>query len=138
MKRSEYGFFCPLTNDTAPTIYYNDTISSKGCIRQTIFHEIKHYINEDKEEDPEDDDLADYFGKYIACPIPYLIALHITTPNEIISMFGVSYQMACYVAKNVENRIIKYGYKLFDYEKPLLRHLNPTLFELYYEGDDVA
>lgn len=124
-QRSHYGFFVPLSikDGTPPTIFYNDTIGSRGCQRQTILHEIKHYVSEDAEDDPSDDDLAEYFGKYIACPIPYLIACNITSQQEIMKRFNVSYQMAGYIAKHVHNRIKRYGYRLFDYELPLIYHL---------------
>lgn len=45
-----------------PTIYYNDSFESEGSQRFTIFHELKHYVFEDK--DDEDDDLADFFARY--------------------------------------------------------------------------
>lgn len=123
LKRSQFGFFVPREIKQVPTIFYNDMICSQGCIRQTIFHEIKHYVNEDSIEDPSDDDLADYFGKYFACPIPYLVKLNITDVTKIVDKFGVSYQMGKYISENVKRRINKYGDKIFDYEKPLIQHL---------------
>ena len=141
LTRSEYGFFVPLSikNGSPPIIFYNDSISSSGCIRQTIFHEIKHYIDEDSLEDPEDDDLADYFAKYLACPIPYLVANNIKSQNEIISIFGVSNQMAGYIVRNLENRIQKYGTRIFEYEVPLIKHLCPVVYKTFYEerGDAI-
>lgn len=136
LARSEYGFFVPLSikNRTPPMIFYNDTISSSGCIRQTIFHEVKHYIDEDSMGDPADDDLADYFGKYLACPIPYLLVNNISSQSEIISIFGASSQMASYIVRNLENRIHKYGTSIFEYEVPLVKHLCPVVYKIFYEG----
>lgn len=132
LRRSNYGFLAPFTNNNPPMIFYNDKLESIGCIRQTILHEIKHYIDEDSVDDPEDDDLADYFAKYLACPIPYLIACNISNPNEIIATFKVSSQMAKYIINNLENRKKRYGTQIFDYEKPLLKHLCPTIYGAYY------
>lgn len=38
----------------------------------------------------------------------------------MISTFGVSATIAGFVSNSVKNRIDKYGYKIFDYEKPLI------------------
>ena len=133
-KRSKYGFFVPETRDNTPTIFYNDDLDelqSPGCIRHTIFHEIKHYVDEDHEESPDDDDLADHFGRYFACPTPYLIVQGIQNPNEVISRFGVSATMASNIVSNIRNRIAKHGIELFDYEKPLIKLLDPIYFELF-------
>ena len=51
--------------------YYIQLIVSVGAQRFTIFHKIKHYVFEDK--DDAKDDTADYFAKLFMCPIPYLI-----------------------------------------------------------------
>lgn len=137
-KRSLFSFFCPPTKDTSPMIFYNDDlhdVGSPGDIKLNIFHEIKHYVDEDHDELPEDDDLADYFGKYLACPVPYLVVEGIRNPNEIVAAFGISYQTACYVASNVKNRMKKYGYKLFDYEKPLIKQLDPIYYELFVDAE---
>lgn len=118
-KRSSEGFFSYGTSKLQPIIFYNDTNDAiYGNIRQTILHEIKHFVDEDV--DDEEDDLAEHFGRYLACPTPYLIWKNITNVNEIISTFGVSASIACNVAKSVNNRIKKYGYTIFDYELPLI------------------
>lgn len=140
-KRSNYGFFNPMTASTPPMIFFNDNpleICSKGCMRQTIFHEIKHYVNEDSDEIPDDDDLAEYFGKYFAAPIPYLVIHKITNPGEIVSHFGTSYEMAGYISSNVKNRMRRYGTKLFDYEKPLIKQLEPVYYDIYIEAEEVV
>ena len=105
-------------------IFYNDDLSimkSQGSVRQTIFHEIKHYVNEDYyEDDPEDDDLAEHFGRYFSCPTPYLIKHNITDANEIISIFNVSQSVADNASRNVISRMKAYGQKIFSYEQPLI------------------
>ena len=133
-KQSEYGFFVPATSKNVATIYYNDFYGSLGAQLLTILHELKHYIYEDA--DDLDDDLADFFARYFMCPIPYLLLKNIDTPNEVVSFCGVSYEAACNVCANLVNRKKKYGYRLFDYEIPLIEHLEPVLLEVYQkEGD---
>lgn len=120
-KRSTEGFLSYGATELNPVIFYNDGNDSVyGNIRQTIFHEIKHLIDEDDENDEGDDDLAEHFGRYLACPTPYLIWKGISDVNEIISTFGVSATIAGYVASSVKNRIDKYGDKIFAYELPLI------------------
>ena len=125
-KKSMSGFYCPPTKQSLPMIFYNDNledVGSYGNMRRNIFHEVYHYINGDTSEIPYNDDLADYFGKYFLAPIPYLIAKNILNENEIIAEFGVDFKMASYIVKNLRNRMNRYGTQIFDYEKPLLRHL---------------
>lgn len=136
-KKSSYGFFVPADKDNPPTIFYNDSLDdlkSPGCIRQTIFHEIKHYVCEDKEELPKDDDLAEHFGRFITCPTPFLVIKGITNVNEIVSRFGVSATMAENISSAVQNRIARFGKKLFDYEKPLIEHLDELYYRVYVEN----
>ena len=138
-KRSMSSFYVPPTIDSPPTIFYNNNLNeveSEGNLRRNIFHELKHYACGDTEEIPEDDDLADYFGKYFLAPIPYLIVKKITNENQIMSEFGVDSTMASFIRKNIRNRIVKYGNKIFDYEKPLLHHLLGDDYNLYVSDSD--
>lgn len=127
-KKSEYGFFIPETLVNPPTIFYNDSVESIGSIRFTIFHEIKHYVYEDC--DDSQDDLADFFARYFMCPIPYLLLKGITHKNDIMSYCRTSMVVAENVCKNIINRQSKYGNKIFEYEKPLIKQLDPILFEV--------
>lgn len=129
MKRSDKGIFLEETKEYQPTIYYNDCIASKGAMRFTIFHEIKHYVFEDK--DDMKDDLADFFARYFMCPIPYLLLKGIHSPNEIVSFCGVSMEAAKNVSDNIIKRKKKYGNKIFEDEKRLIEHLEPNLLEIY-------
>lgn len=138
-KTSKCAFYNPLTRWSPPIIFYNDCLSelhSYGCIRQSIFHEIKHYANEDKQETPEDDDLAEHFGRYLMAPTPHLIVNRISNPNEIISQFGTSYTVACNISSNITNRVRKYGTKIFDYELPLIKLLDPFYYDLNCDRKD--
>ncbi|MCR5457177.1 MAG: toxin [Clostridiales bacterium] len=126
MKKSPSGFYVPPTNETPPMIFYNDNIGDIGSIgnmRRNILHEVGHYVCEDNDENTDNDDLADYFGKYFLAPISYLIALNICNINQIMADFGVDFEMAGFIEKNLRNRRKNYGNKIFDYEKNLLKHL---------------
>lgn len=138
-KKSKYAFFSPLSKISPPIIFYNDDLNelqSYGCIRLGIFHEIKHYADEDTDEDPADDDLADHFGRYFLAPIPHLIVNDITNPNEIVSRFGTSYTAALNIVSNIVNRRKHYGDTIFDYELPLIRQLDPLYYELFLSGKE--
>lgn len=106
-----------------PTIFFNDMYGDipPTRISHTKGHEVKHILERDK--DDSEDDLCDYFSKYLRAPTPYIIFLGITEVTDIISKFQISYEQAIYVKKNVMNRINKYGEKYFEYELPLLKQL---------------
>lgn len=132
-KQSEDAFFVPQLKDRPPTIYYNDRIENEGRKRFSIFHEIKHYVFEDK--DDSEDDLADHFARFFMCPVPYLILKGITTPEEIMSFCDVSYTAACNVRKSINNRKHYHGHTVFDYEVKLINHIEPVLVEVYKLDD---
>ena len=138
IKHSVHGFFVNGTAENVPTIYYNDSFESEGSQRLTIFHELKHYVFEDKDDG--DDDLADFFARYFMCPIPYLLLKKIDTPNDIVAYCGTSIAVARNVYTNLRNRKNKYDYHLFRYEVPLIEHLEPVLLEVYSKekvGDEL-
>ena len=115
-------------NNYVRTIYFNDFISSKARIEVSVLHEIKHIVNydcetEDEEENKKSEEMADYFAKYMKCPIPYLVYKDITNKEDIMVMFHISEEMAGYVRGNVINRISSYGHDIFAYELPLLELL---------------
>ena len=119
-KRSPDAFFAPATKKTPPTIFYNDKVESYGRLRYNIFHEVKHFVNGDKDDGEYNDNMADYFARYFMCPIPYLIEYGIDDELTIMSDHLVSLQAAQNTLKNVRNRRAAYGDKIFDYEKPLV------------------
>lgn len=88
-KKSRYGFFVKGSKENPPTIYYNDKFEPYGAVRLTIFHEIKHYVFDEDTNDEDKDDIADFFGRFFLCPIPYLIMKGIDTENEIIARVTV-------------------------------------------------
>ncbi len=118
------AFYITPTLTSPPTIAYNDnTAISKGRLRFSIFHELKHFLNNDISENKYDEEMAEYFSKYLMCPIPYLICENIEDTATIISTFKVSSTVANNILCNIINRKNKYGNKIFDYEKPLIDFL---------------
>lgn len=128
-KKSKKGFFVKGSDTSPPTIYYNDRFKTEGEIRFTIFHELKHYVFEDV--DDSEDDLADFFARYIMCPIPYLMLKNINTAEEVMSYCNTTISAATHVVSNINNRKNKYDYQIFDNEKRLINHLEPLLIEVY-------
>lgn len=124
LKRSIDGFNIPRNKEQKATIYFNDKYGdhlTPARISQTKGHEIKHILEEDKNDS--DDKLCDYFSKYLRCPIPLLIYLKINTRQELISKFGVSNEQAGYILKNVDNHKRKFGDKYYDYEVLLIKQI---------------
>ena len=119
-KRSPDAFFAPATKTTPPTVFYDDKVESYGRLRYNIFHEVKHFVNGDKDDGEYNDNMADYFARYFMCPIPYLIEYGINDELTLISDHLVSQQAAHNTMNNVRNRRAVYGDKIFDYEKPLV------------------
>lgn len=138
-KRSKCGFFVKGTKGRTPTIYYNDRYESEGARRLTIFHEVKHYVYNEDTDDDEFDDLADFFGRYFMCPIPYLLIKGIETEEEIVSACHVSMEAAGNAASNIRNRKRKHGNRIFDYEIPLLEHLDKDAYEIFIrdQGNEI-
>ena len=125
------GYFVRESKETPPTIYYNDLLDSYGSVRFTVFHEIKHYVYDEDESDEDIDDHADFFSRYFQCPIPFLMVKGITKINEIVSFCNVSMEVAKNVRSNLRNRMTTYGYKIFDYEIPLLKHLDKDAYKAF-------
>lgn len=123
LKKSNDGFSSYDDPTKNPIIFFNDIYGyiSPARISNTKAHEIKHICERDV--DDSEDDLCEYFSKYLRCPIPYVIYLGITDISEIISKFEVSYEQAVIIRNNVQNRVNKYENKYFEYEIPLLRQL---------------
>lgn len=132
-KASQDAFFIPASINNPNLILYEDRIASEGRKRFSIFHEIKHFVNGDAENNQYNEDLANYFAKYFMCPTPYLIAKNITDRYTICSEFNVSMEVAGYIEDNINKRISRYGNTIFDSEKALIRHL---LGDEYIEGGE--
>jgi len=135
LAKSHDGFNMPRSTESEATIFFNDKygISNDAHICNTKGHEIKHIVEGDI--DDSEDDLCEYFSKYLRCPIPYVLYLGIKTEMELISKFGLSSEQAGYVIKGLRNRIAKYGNGYFKYELELLQHL---LGDKYDEKDFIV
>lgn len=121
-KKSIYGFSNYRTKTEKPTIYFNDIFGQplpKASIESTKGHEVKHILEDD--EDDSEDDLCEYFSKYLRCPFPLVLYWDICTPAELISTFAISNEQATYVISNYWNRKSKYGDGYFQYEIDFLR-----------------
>ena len=132
LKQSLYGFFLPRTTKNPPIILYNDSCESKGARRFTIFHELKHYVCEDTSDN--NDDIADFFARYFMCPIPLLLLKKMDNPYDIATFCDTSLEVGYNVNSNIKNRRKAYGYQLFDYEEPLIKQLDPELYDIYVKG----
>lgn len=129
LKLSEDGINLPAKN-YAKNIIINDSIESSARKQATIFHEIKHIVNGDKDESQYNEDMADFFARYMRCPTPYLVYKRIDKAKDIQLEFGVSSQMAEIAENNVKQRVKRYENKIFDYELPILRLLLGDEFDL--------
>ena len=127
-KKSKQAFFVRESKENPPTIYYNDKYESEGAIRLSIFHELKHYVCGD--ENDEDDDLADYFGRHFMCPTAYLMKKGMDMPNSIVSFCGVSFEAARNASSNVRKRREKRGLSLTEYERAFMEMADPIILEV--------
>lgn len=131
LKKSKDGFSVPLNKLQRATIYYNDKYGehlTPARISQTKGHELKHILEEDK--DDKEDGLCDYFARYLRCPVPLVKYFGISTKQELISRFAISDEQAGYVLTNVERHIYNFGDKYFDYEVILLKQLLGPSFKI--------
>lgn len=122
LKKSKDGFNVQRTKSNRATIYFNDKygeLITKQRISSTKGHELKHILEEDK--DDKEDGLCEYFSRYLRCPVPYVKYLGIKSKQELISQFDISDSQAGYVLTNVNRHIYNYGDKFFDYEVVLLK-----------------
>lgn len=132
IKKSKDGFCVPSDGICRPAVIINDTDSNygPGKISSNKGHEVKHIVFLDT--DDSEDDSADYFSKYLRCPIPLVINLGIKSKTELISKFKITGEQADYVLSNARNRVNKYGRRYFRYE---LRLFEQLLGENYIESD---
>lgn len=119
-KISDDAFLIPPSIEYSPQIAFNDKMRTTERIRFSVFHEIKHYVCNEYDYSCRDEDMANYFARYIMCPIPILIYRDIDDAYSLERNFGVSSEAAWNALSNVRNRRNKYGDKIFDYEKPLI------------------
>lgn len=125
-KRSEWGFFVKGSKENLPTIYYdNGFLKMHQSVRFTVFHELKHFVFEDTDE--EQDDLADHFARCFMCPPAYFLLRGVSDPSELEEICDISREMAKNAYNQIVNRKAKYGYKLHDYEIDMVRLIDEKL-----------
>lgn len=121
LKKSNDGFFLPACYNNPPSIVYNDKYGdhiTTARIQSTLGHEIKHIVEEDRDED--EDDLCDHFARYLRCPTPIVIYLGLSSEIELISRFQISVSQARNTLSGINNRRRFYGDALFEDEKELV------------------
>jgi len=89
------------------------------------------YECKDLKKEAIDEEMADYFARYMKCPIPYLVVQNITYWKEISREFGVSKTAAINVSTNVLNRKKRYGQAIFASEVPLLETILGSDFDIH-------
>lgn len=122
LKRSKDGFYVPQSESSNLTVFYNDIYGehlTKQRISQTKGHELKHIFENDK--DDSEDDLCDYFSKYLRCPTPLFMYLNICSTTDLISKFDLSFEQAGYVINN--KRFKESNRKFYPKEVELLKQL---------------
>lgn len=126
--KSKDGFYAPKSSKSDLTVFYNDRYGdhpTRQRISQTKGHELKHIFENDM--DDSEDDLCDYFAKYLRCPFPLVVYLGINSVIDLMARFDLSQEQAFYVLSN--RRLQKYGRKLFPKEVELLRQLIGESFD---------
>lgn len=120
MKLSTDGFYMEdqLGNDL---IYYNDVGISYERTNMTILHEIGHCVLDHMGISAEEEAEAAFFAKYAAAPPPLIHRIKPMMPEEIVGVFNISYEAACY-AMEYYRKWLDYGSKDYtEYEIRLLR-----------------
>lgn len=118
-KKSEDGF-CIEKAKGEWFIYYNDQ-KDYGRINNTIFHEIGHIVLDHSEDSELAEKEVKFFAKYALVPPVLVHRLGIDNPKDIVNIFEVSFEAACY-AYSYYQKWLQYGALYYtDYEVTLLR-----------------
>lgn len=94
IKTSADGYSVPGT-DGSYTIYYNDKCRSYGRIRNTIMHEIAHFLLGHTQDGPLEEAEANFFAKYALAPPPLIHNMRgEINPHTITEVFQISLSAA--------------------------------------------
>ena len=93
LKLSEDGFSVLMNEKWF--IFYNDN-RDYGRINNTMLHEIGHIVLNHSENSELAENEAKFFAKYALVPPVLVLKLGLTSPEEIATVFAVSYQAACF------------------------------------------
>jgi len=83
--------------------------NSRGRIRFTIAHEIKHIIFDDNDNNEEDEKLTDHFAKILLAPPVLLQYYDCNSVDEIVRRFGVSNEVGNYLLEIKDRRRNAFG-----------------------------
>lgn len=105
-------------------IYCNDMNCNQQRLRFTIMHEIGHIVLGHKISNDETESEADYFARNALAPLAIVIKKNITSPDELMNVFDISYQCSGIVIRNLGLKI-QYGHmELEKYDLDLLKLFN--------------
>lgn len=118
-KESEDGF--SIRRGDKWYIFYNDDKQfGSGRINNTTLHEIGHIVLDHTEDSELAEKEVKFFAKYALVPPVLVHKLKLTTPEEILETFDVSYE-AAYYALVYYNKWLHYSGRYYKpYEKQLL------------------
>lgn len=91
MLSSEYGL--TIRKGKQALILYNQEKDPR-TVRFTIAHELGHVVLHHREDTRATDREANCFARNLLCPLPVARGLHLTSPEDYASTFGVSLPMA--------------------------------------------
>jgi len=118
LKKSEDGF-CVEKDSGDWYIYYNDA-KDYGRINNTIMHEIGHIVLDHSEDSELAEKEVRFFAKYALVPPVLVHKFNIETASEIVDLFEVSFEAACY-AFSYYQKWLNFGSSDYtSYEKKLL------------------
>ena len=103
-------------------IYYNDIGQNYKRVRQTVMHEIGHYVLGHLKNGEEEEAEAIFFAKYALAPIPLIhnMKCEINIIN-VMDIFDISYSAAKIALNNYQKWLQYGGNEYTDYEKDLLQ-----------------
>ena len=94
LKTSVDGYSVP-GNDGSYTIYYNDKCRSYGRVKNTIMHEIAHFLLGHTQDGPSEEAEANFFAKYALAPPPLIHNMRgEINPHTITEVFQISVSAA--------------------------------------------
>lgn len=120
-KESEDGFSVFKNNQWY--IFYNDE-KGFGRINNTMLHEIGHVVLNHTEDSELAEKEVKFFAKYALVPPVIVHKLKLTTSEEIVNTFNVSYEAAYYALDYYYKWLLHSGSFYKDYEKKLLMLFN--------------
>lgn len=117
-KKSNDGF-CVEREEGEWFIFYNDRLEY-GRVNNTILHEIGHIVLDHTEDSELAEKEVKFFAKYALVPPVLVHKFQVSTPEEIMELFKVSYSAACYALSYYKKWLGRPKWKIAKYELILL------------------